>query len=67
MNKIILGEQDLCARDYVRDTTWYPGVHEILPQFYPDLTEVHLHLHLQRLVLVGPGSIEDELYPILKE
>jgi len=66
MDKFILGEQDLCARDYVRDTTWYPGVHDILPQYYPDLTEVHLHPHLHRLVWIEPGLIRDELYPMKK-
>jgi len=30
------GEQDLCARDYDRDTTWYPTVKDILPYYYPD-------------------------------
>ena len=59
MDKFILGEQDLCARDYVRDTTWYPGVHDILPQYYPDLTEVHLHPHLQWLVWIEPGLIRE--------
>ncbi|XP_023349014.1 uncharacterized protein LOC111717799 isoform X2 [Eurytemora carolleeae] len=57
------GEQDLCARDYVRDTTWYPGVHDILPQYYPDLTEdlgrtdSHMMRRAQRAWTLPPRHI----------
>ncbi|XP_023349013.1 uncharacterized protein LOC111717799 isoform X1 [Eurytemora carolleeae] len=60
---IIYGEQDLCARDYVRDTTWYPGVHDILPQYYPDLTEdlgrtdSHMMRRAQRAWTLPPRHI----------
>ena len=39
------GDQDLCARDYERDTAWYPTVKDILPEYYPDKRKVSISVY----------------------
>ena len=46
---MLSGDQDLCARDYERDTAWYPTVKDILPEYYPDKRKVSISVYAWRI------------------